>query len=191
MKRMGLVTIEEIKEMANGTQVRVGIIIPTFKEYITKKGDKMAFCTMEDMTGSGELTMLPNTYEVAAQFLNQDQPLLIKGKIDLRNQEDAPDDAPKEAKILAEEVSLLETAQAGCQEAVPLPVHYKLCTEEGLAELKAILGGYPGSAPVTLQLFLDEAICTLRLGHSYNIRPNGDFWKEFNQWRKNGNTTLQ
>ncbi|CCO22649.1 DNA polymerase III subunit alpha [Maridesulfovibrio hydrothermalis] len=186
MPRMGLVTIEQCKQMANGTQVKMGIIIPTFKEYITKKGDKMAFCQMEDMTGSGELTMLPNTYEKASQYLNQDQPLLIKGKIDLRDQEDAPADAPKQAKILAEEVSLLENAQAVCQEAVPLPLQHHRCSEEGINELKAILGGYPGSAPVTLQLFLEEAICTLRLGHAYNIKPNGNFWKEFNEWRKNG-----
>ncbi|MBI9111687.1 DNA polymerase III subunit alpha [Maridesulfovibrio ferrireducens] len=184
MKRLGLVTIDECKQMSNGAQVRLGIIIPTYKEYVTKKGDKMAFCQMEDMTGSGELTMLPNTFAVAEHFLSEDQPLLIKGKIDLRDQEDGDSDAPKQAKVLAEEVSLLANAQAGCQEAVPLPVHHKLCSEEGITELKAILGGYPGSAPVTLQLFLEEAVCSLRLGPSYMIRPNGDFWKEFNMWRK-------
>ena len=184
MKRLGLVTIDECKQMSNGAQVRLGIIIPTYKEYVTKKGDKMAFCQMEDMTGSGELTMLPNTFAVAEQFLSQDQPLLIKGKIDLRDQEDGDSDAPKQAKVLAEEVSFLSTAQAGCQEAVPLPIHCKLCSDEGIKELKAILGGYPGSAPVTLQLHLDESVCSLRLGPSYTIRPNGDFWKEFNEWRK-------
>ncbi|WP_320172033.1 DNA polymerase III subunit alpha [Maridesulfovibrio sp.] len=187
MNRLGLVTIEDCKQMGNGSQVRLGIVIPSYKEYITKKGDKMAFCQMEDMTGAGELTMLPNTYEVAAKFLDQDQPLLVKGKIDLRDQENGDSDGPKQAKVLAEEVTLLESAQAGCEEAVPLPVHHTLCTQEGIEELKAILSGYPGSAPVTLQLFLDEAICSLRLGHGYNIRPNGDFWREFNQWRRNGN----
>ncbi|WP_031484845.1 DNA polymerase III subunit alpha [Maridesulfovibrio frigidus] len=184
MKRLGLVTIQECKQMSNGAQIRLGIIIPTYKEYVTKKGDKMAFCQMEDMTGSGELTMLPNTFAVAEQFLSQDQPLLIKGKIDLRDQEDDDSDAPKQAKVLAEEVSLLSSAQAGCQEAVPLPMHCKLCSDAGIAELKAILGGYPGSAPVTLQLYLEECVCSLRLGPSYTIRPNGDFWKEFNEWRK-------
>ena len=184
MKRLGIVTIDECKQMSNGAQVRLGIIIPSYKEYVTKKGDKMAFCQMEDMTGSGELTMLPNTFAVAGHFLAQDQPLLVKGKIDLRDQEDAPSDAPKQAKVLAEEVSLLSNAQAGCQEAVPLPVHGAHCSEERIKELKAILGGYPGSAPVTLQLFLKEAVCSLRLGPSYSIRPNGDFWKEFNSWRK-------
>lgn len=184
MKRLGLVTIDECKQMSNGAQVRLGIIIPSYKEYVTKKGDKMAFCQMEDMTGSGELTMLPNTFATAGHFLTQDQPLLVKGKIDLRDQEDGDSDAPKQAKILAEEVILLSNAQAGCQEAVPLPVNGVHCSEEGIKELKAILGGYPGSAPVTLQLFLEESVCSLRLGPSYTIRPNGDFWKEFNSWRK-------
>ncbi|WP_421903433.1 DNA polymerase III subunit alpha [Maridesulfovibrio sp.] len=188
MSRLGLQTIENCPNMAHEATVKLGAIITGYKEIITKKsGKKMAFATIEDMTGSGELIIFPKTYEEVHQYLGQDIPLLIKGKVDNPPPEEGQEEAPPESKVMCDEISPLENAQAGCNEAVPLSVHHSLCSEEGIAELKAILAGYPGSAPVTLQMFLADSICTLRLGHGYNIKPNGDFWKEFNQWRKNGN----
>jgi DNA polymerase-3 subunit alpha len=183
LNRMNITTIEACKELPNGTEVRLGIIVPSFKEYITKKGDKMAFCSMEDMTGSGELTMLPNTYATACEKLSEDQPLLVKGKIDLRDQQEG-DEGVKQAKVLAEEVTLLCDAQQVCQEAVPLQITCSHCSQENLNELKALLSGYRGSAPVNLQVFMKDSVCSLRLGPGFHIQPNAGFWKEFNEWRK-------
>ena len=42
--------------------MRVAGIVTGVREYINKKGDKMAFLQLEDLTGTGECTLFSNTY---------------------------------------------------------------------------------------------------------------------------------
>ncbi len=87
MRRLRLNTLMDCKTMPKGMEVKVPVIVPDFKEYITKKGDKMAFCTAEDLTCTGEVTMLPNVYAEAGELLREDRALLVEGKIDSRDED--------------------------------------------------------------------------------------------------------
>lgn len=183
MQRLRTVTLEECKTIPNGTEVRVAVIIPDFKQFITRKGDPMAFCNAEDLTTYGEVTMLPNVYAEARELLDADRPLLIQGKIDQRDDQPGPEGAPKSAKILADKVQFLADAVQGSDQPVSLWIGEKRAVDAHLNALKAILKRYPGTTGVNLGIITPEAVINMRLGNGWKVFPGRDFWKEVEAWQ--------
>jgi DNA polymerase-3 subunit alpha len=180
---MRLTTLEESCDLPDGTMIKTALIVPARKEYITKRGDKMAFCTVEDLSGMGELTMLPNVYALAKPLLEQDLPLYVEAKVDKRG---APgeEEGPKQAKLLAEKVELLGEVTARSDAAVVIDVLECICQEDRLADLRSILEAHKGPAPVLLRMRTQECLCTLELGNGWRVRPDSRFWKQIDEWRE-------
>ncbi len=181
--RLRLNTMDECRELGNGSAVRLAVTITALKEYVTKKGDKMAFVNAEDLTGTGELTLLPNSYLPAKELIARDQPLLVSGKIDNRDEPGSDDEAPRHAKILVESVGMLSDSLQGQNDPVYLALPDSACHAEGLARLKEALLRHRGEAPVFLQVGLAESVCTLRLSPEYGVTPCPDFWKLMDRLR--------
>lgn len=130
-------TLGELGELKNGQKVIVGGIITNCKQSTTKRGEAMAFLTLEDLTGSGEIIVFPKTYLHYRDLIKSDNQVLIKGKLD------RPEE--RENKIIAEEFYLLEEQS----------VHLKLpptVNEITLQELKKIIDSHPGSLPLFIHL---------------------------------------
>ncbi len=84
----------------DGRTADMGGILTEVKSKTTKKGDLMAFATLEDMTGQIECLIFPRVYEKYQPLLQEDSAVVISGKISVR-EEEAP-------KLLAERVTRLE-----------------------------------------------------------------------------------
>ena len=84
----------------DGVFVDLGGILTEVKEKATKKGDYMAFVTLEDMTGQIECLVFPRVFEKYRLLLNADEAVVISGKISVRE-----DEAPK---LLAERVTRMD-----------------------------------------------------------------------------------
>jgi len=104
-----LLDCNKVVESKEGSFVRVGGIITSIKQIITKKGDPMAFVTLEDLTGRTEVIVFPRTYKSVADILEEDVVVLVSAKVSKRDGE--------EAKLLAnsfvpvDEESLEDTAR--------------------------------------------------------------------------------
>lgn len=90
-----------LKEKKNNSIVRLGGLLTSKKEIITKKGARMAFGTLDDLAGSVELVFFPQTFEKVHTLLDQELPLFVVGKLDM---------VDDQAKILVDEMGLLEEA---------------------------------------------------------------------------------
>ena len=62
MKRFAAVPCAQLPDMPDKSEVRICGIVAALKENITKKGDRMGFATIEDLTGSVEVVIFPETY---------------------------------------------------------------------------------------------------------------------------------
>ena len=69
-------------ELPDGSEVRICGIVSAFKEITTKKGDRMGFVTIEDLTGSVEITVFSDIYATTSTLLKSDDPLLVVGKLE-------------------------------------------------------------------------------------------------------------
>jgi DNA polymerase-3 subunit alpha len=70
-------------EPRNKTRVVIAGLISEYKELITKKGTRMAFGRVEDLTGSVELVIFPDTYAKFAHLLKEEKPLLVGGGLEV------------------------------------------------------------------------------------------------------------
>ena len=185
VERLGVVPLDESKDMPGGAEVKLAVILTSRKEHITKGGDKMAFCQVEDLTGVGEMTMLPKAYQESREILDQDQPILVQAKVDARDRP-GQEEGPRQAKFLAEKVSLLSEARA--DETLPVNLGFPAALMENgdghLDRLRDIITRHPGEAPVKMSLNLGHSVVTMMLGPDFRIWPNPEFWKEIEAWQQ-------
>lgn len=74
-------------------------LISTMREIITKKGTRMAFARIEDMSGSCEVVIFPDTFAQYERILKTDGPLVISGTVEKEE---------GVAKIMAEQIRAAE-----------------------------------------------------------------------------------
>ncbi len=188
MQRLRLLSLEEIRDDYYVGEVKCGILVTSIKEITTKKGDRMAFATVEDLTASGEVTIFPRTYAEYRELFQSDQPLLLEAKIDARNEagydnDDEDEDAPpREIKMLAEKVMPL--ARACTQNDAPICIaipRHKLDTES-LLSLRSILEKFRGNVSAEAYVVLDGYQCLMHLGHKYTVQPGAELDSALALW---------
>lgn len=80
--------IGKIKTLKEGNPAIAGGIIEDVRIILTKKGDKMAFVKLTDMSGTLELVLFPETFFAHKEFFETtDRCIKVKGKISERNGE--------------------------------------------------------------------------------------------------------
>lgn len=60
-------------------------VVTSVRVITTKKGDPMAFVSLEDPSGATELTVFPKVFERSRELWRNDALLLVKGKVELRD----------------------------------------------------------------------------------------------------------
>lgn len=89
-------SIKSLGEEDHKKEVTLFGIIPKTKEFITKKGSRMAFSEAEDEDGSVELIIFPDVFKEVEGILTEEKPLLIKGTYEVQE--------GKGGKILVQEL---------------------------------------------------------------------------------------
>lgn len=135
--------IETLSQMKSKTSVRVLGLISTMREIITKKGTRMAFAQLEDLTGSVELVIFPDAYLKAEMSLKSEQPLIVTGNVEVSEE--------GTAKILVESTEPYDLKLRQAKRLI-----FKVDDEmsEKVALLKELLSKYPGEIPVQIQAHL-------------------------------------
>jgi DNA polymerase-3 subunit alpha len=77
----------ELVEAQEQQTVRVAGLITRIRPHTTKKGDSMAFATIEDFQGVIELVIFPRTYTKYQDLIYWDNIIMVDGKVDSRGAE--------------------------------------------------------------------------------------------------------
>jgi len=81
-------TIAQIKnDGRNGIPVVTAGMIETVKELLTKKGDRMAFIQLSNLTDSIEMVAFPEVFQASRDFLIPGTCVAVKGKLSIRNEQ--------------------------------------------------------------------------------------------------------
>jgi len=162
----------EISNLKEGAEIRVGGIPVAVNEIRTKRGEIMAFVTLEDLAGSIEVMIFSELYKKVSPIIKSEQPLLVKGKVmvDIHNQK---------SKIKAEEIILLREASKILPASVTFNLDISYLSNELLERFKDILQNYPGTCPIYLQLVISEKTAvTILLPENYRLTPSEKLLKE-------------
>jgi DNA polymerase III subunit alpha len=128
----------------------------------------MVFLTLDDPTGSAEVMVFNSTYQAARELCVVDRILVVKGRVDHKQQGDT--------KVIASEVTPFEAV------AERREVRFALDAREAPAgvirELARLVREFPGESPVYLSLDTSEGPKTYALGPEFRVRPDPDFLAE-------------
>ncbi len=134
------------KTLQDGAKVKICAIATGIKTKITKNSKMMAFVTAEDLSGQAEILVFPNVYERCKQYLVEDMPVVISGKLSFREDE--------EPKILCDAISPLEHGAQNATGEKKLYIKFEMGKDFLLARAKEILAQHAGDVPV--YIFMEE-----------------------------------
>lgn len=77
--------LDQIDDSLKGRNVTIAGSVTRAHLIVTRKGDDMAFVELEDLGGSIDVVIFPQTYEKYKEFLTKDRLLVIRGKVDVRD----------------------------------------------------------------------------------------------------------
>ena len=149
-----------LDELPDETGVVVGGMVAELKRTLTRRGDSMAFLTLDDRTGRTEVLVFPGVLRRAGSLLAEDALILVRGRVSRQEEEET-------TKVVAEEILPLE-------EAPPPETTVYLRAKESLyrrqrERVEQVLEEHRGGAPVYLHL--TDRDKTLRLDRRFWVRP--------------------
>jgi DNA polymerase III subunit alpha len=159
-------TLVELERRRDGETVLAGGIVAGVRTTTTKKGEPMAFVQLEDVTGSVEVVVFNSTYAAARELLVEDGVLVVKGRVDHKQQ--------GETKLIALEVAAFEATPE--RREVRLKVDARSARAGVIRELAGVVRDFPGEAPVYVDLVTSLGSKLLELGPEYRVDPQPDFF---------------
>ena len=122
-------------------------IVNSYREVTTKKGDRMAYITLEDTNGIIEAIIFPDLLSKNISILKSDKPLVVNGSVE--KLEDGT------AKIRAKNITLLEDITREMDKMVTIKVNCEIFKKDDLKKLKDVLFSIKGKSKVSIELRLN------------------------------------
>ncbi len=130
--------------LKNGDAVTCGGVLADYRVLTTKKGDRMAFLTIEDLTGSFDAVLFSKQYEKYKDMLVKDSLVKIAGKFTVRDD--------RKPSVTIDKIELLGDGddKKEHEEEVVVDKPKKLCLKYNIGDgiiheaVKKILSGYNG-----------------------------------------------
>jgi len=150
-----------------GKQTVAGLVV-AFRVMKTKRGDSMAFVTLDDRSGRIEVAAFADTYAAYRDKLNKDAMLVIEGVI-------SHDDYSGGLKMRADTVADLGEARLARAQAINIVWSHAELAANSVQQLKDALKPHSqGNCTVGLQYERPDCAGQLWLGPSWKVKPTDD-----------------
>jgi DNA polymerase-3 subunit alpha len=147
----------------DGQIVKIGGILSGVTRKVTKKGDAWAAATLEDLGGAIEVLFFPNSYQLYATAIADDAIVIVKGKVDKR------DDVPK---LIAMDLTIPDlTTGADGTAPIVLQLPVTKCVPPVVEQLRDVLRTHPGTTEVHLRLRGNQTTTVVRLDDKLRVTP--------------------
>lgn len=161
--------IDKLDSWPDGQAVRLGGLIQQVKEHKSRKGERMAFTVLEDMTSSVEVIVFPSTFADCSHLIGGEEPLIVLGTVQ---------QGERGAKIIAQSIDRLSDALEKYTEATSIRLQARKTSRRHMEQLKEMLYTFHGKVPVQLTLHFDgRGEVDIEILKDLGIRPNPDFFQ--------------
>ena len=139
-KIKNLISLKKIKDnnFETGKRVKIGGIIAEAKRFNTKKGDMMAFATLEDFLGSVKVVIFPSVFQTCMNAILPEEIVIVVGKVE---------NSGDNVQILADKVIAAENYQPDFYLIIPPQFENNLFYDK----LTEIFQKHKGSGAIFLQ----------------------------------------
>jgi DNA polymerase-3 subunit alpha len=141
--------------VSDGAVVNLAGILSGVSRRVTKQGKAWASASLEDLAGGVEVLFFPNTYELVGQWVAEDAIVVVRGRVDRRDEQ---------PRLIAMDLSIPDLTVAEGTRPVVLALPANRCTPPLVERLREVLASHPGPAEVHLKLVNGTRATLLRLG---------------------------
>ena len=164
MQRFSTARTDTLSEVADAKEVKLCGIIVTVKQTMTKKGDRMAYLTLEDLHGMVEVIVFPDLFKTASALITPESVVQITGTLDR---------GEKATRIKATKLGSLANLQATSFSRVTIQVSSGEASAHAMVRLRDILNRHPGPCPVFLTLTIpDHSESVIAVGPDLRVLPS-------------------
>jgi DNA polymerase-3 subunit alpha len=161
-----------MREFADGEPVRLAGIIRHTKVIKTRRGDLMAFATVEDMQGAFETTIFSSLYAATSHLLAEDTPVMLEGQ--LQKDENT-------VKILADKIVPIDQSEEAWTVSIYLNLEITETDRAKLLQLADILKEHPGSCEAFIRIRNTEDVqAVISLPETLKLNPSHALKREVN-----------
>ncbi|HUK83524.1 MAG TPA: DNA polymerase III subunit alpha [Verrucomicrobiae bacterium] len=170
LQRYELGSTSHLSELQDGQGVRVGGIISKLQPRTTKQGKPMAILALEDLDGSVEVVVFPDSYTKCVVHLKVGAAVFVCGSVNLR--EDKP-------KIVADQILPLEEVPRRFTKAVHVRLSAGTVEESVLTRVHDVLGAHKGGVPVLFCfIYPDGKLVFLEAHEHFSVIPTEKLVRE-------------
>jgi len=172
--RMASIHTGNVSGMVDGSQIGLAGTIRINKEIITRKGDRMAFLTLEDLHGFIEIVCFPEIYAKARELIDADSPVWVAGTL-------KKEDDKKINKIIANSMEPLGEACKQRVRGLLVELRGDSVGPQVLRPLQDLFTKHHGSYPVRLAIIIkDRGRVVLSLPEEYNVSISPELTESMN-----------
>lgn len=152
-------------------EIKIVGMVRSLKEINTKKGERMAFVTLEDLKGTIEVIIFPDLYKEIAILLRSEEPLLVNGI--LGQDED-------NVKIIAKKVFSLSDFLNKKPNSIHIYLTIDKMNNEKIEKMKTLLLSNPGECKVFFHIINPKKSETIiLLGPEFSVHHSLTLEREF------------
>ena len=160
---------------ARGDSQNIAGLVVDMRVMKNKKGDKMAFVTLDDRTGRIEVSMFADVFAQYQQLLQKDAVLVVEGEVTF-------DDYSGSLKVRSKKVMQVVDARSHFARQLVLVVGHDQMDSHFSNKLSSMLGARKGSLPVRIDYSGSDASVSLMLGEQWQVSPSDELVLELRQW---------
>ncbi|MEK6530904.1 MAG: DNA polymerase III subunit alpha [Deltaproteobacteria bacterium] len=158
--------IQDIAGLNDRDEVSIGGMVSEVREISTKKGDKMAFVRIEDLTGSVEAVVFADILKKTREVISAEAPIVVQGRLDKGDDE---------VKIVAAGIVPLKDAKKTAKKTRQKNIHIRLSVDaindERLTLLRDGLSSNPGQFQVFLHVVDNDGVVVVEAGPGLKADP--------------------
>ena len=172
LQELGAIELAAVEGRRNGEEVTVSGMVMSLRPMRSRKGDRWAIVSLQDMTGGLEALVFPEALGRLEGVLKSGAPLLLRGRV---NVEEAG------TRIALQNAQPLDQLASMGTGLVRVRVDLSSMDEFTLDELKKIFARAPGSCRVAFDLFdPDGSVATLQ--SNQRIRLDEKLVEDVRKW---------
>lgn len=159
-----ILQITKEEGIPDGSHVTIAGLLGSVTRKTNKSGNLWAKATVEDLTGSIDITIFPKMYGEYSHLLTEDAIVKVEGRVS--RWQETPE-------ISALSISVLDINPDDAQEALELHLSDNSCNADFVKRLGELLRSYPGSVPVYLHVHGPKVTKVIDLGSKYFVDRSG------------------
>ncbi|MCD6287804.1 MAG: DNA polymerase III subunit alpha, partial [Candidatus Hydrogenedentes bacterium] len=156
---------KRLQHMADGEHVVVGGIVTSVRVTSTRRGNRMAVVTVEDLADSFEVVAFSEVFETARELIEPDNVIVVEGSVNRRD---------NRASVRADTIVAIDNARARLARSAHLRLPAN-CGENGLCEqIVETVRGFSGTMSLYVHYEVDGFDAVVRASDKLRIRPTDE-----------------